>query len=68
MTAGPSLLKGDEEIKPSGRSIPQEGAIDLPEALDRLVDGQTAANTRGIVKKWPDERAKIPAAAGRRSR
>jgi len=68
MTAGPSLRKGDEEIKPSGRSIPQEGAIALPEALDRLVDGQTAPNTRGKVKKWPDERAKIPAAAGRRSR
>jgi hypothetical protein len=67
-TAGPSLLKGDEGIKPSGRSIPQDGAIDLPEALDRLVGWQTAANPRGKVKKWPDERAKIPAASGRRSR
>jgi hypothetical protein len=61
MTAGPSLLKGDEEIKPPGRSIPQEGAIDLPEPLDRPVDGQTAANKRGEVKKWPDEWAKSPA-------
>jgi len=33
------------------------------EALDRLVDGQTAANKRGEVKKWPDEWAKSPAAA-----
>jgi hypothetical protein len=68
MTAGPSLLKGDEEIELSERSIPQEGATNLPEALDPLVDGQTAANTRGKVKTWPDERANIPAAAGRRSR
>jgi hypothetical protein len=44
-----------------------EGAIDLTEALDRLVDGRGVANTRGKVKKWPDERAKIPA-AGRPSR
>ena len=62
MTAGPSLLKGDEQIKPSGRSIPQEGAIDLPEALDRPVDVQTPANKRGEVKNWPDEWAKSPAA------
>jgi hypothetical protein len=46
----------------TGRTIPQEGAIDLPEALDRLVDVQTAANKRGEVKKWPDEWAKSPAA------
>jgi hypothetical protein len=68
MTAGPSLLKGEEEIKPSGRSIPQEGEIDLPEALDRLFDGQTAANTWAKDKKRPDERARIPVAAARRSR
>ena len=43
--------------------MPREGAIDLPEPLD----GQTAANTRGRFKKWPDERAKIPA-AGRHGR
>jgi hypothetical protein len=43
-------------------SVSQEGATDLPKALDRLVDVQTAANKRGEGKKWPDEWAKSPAA------
>jgi hypothetical protein len=41
-------------------SIPQKGAIDLPEALGRLIDLQTATNKLDEVKMWPDERSKSP--------
>ena len=36
-------------------SIPQKGAIDLPEALGRLIDLQAATNKLDEVKMWPDE-------------
>jgi hypothetical protein len=41
-------------------SIPQKGAIDLPEALGRLIDLQTATNKLDEVKMWPDERSMSP--------
>jgi hypothetical protein len=41
-------------------SIQQKGAIDLPEALGRLIDLQTATNKLDEVKMWPDEWSKSP--------
>jgi eukaryotic-like serine/threonine-protein kinase len=57
------LLKGYEEMKQREKTIPEQGKIRLPEALDRLIELYTATNKPDDVKKWQAERAKYPAAA-----
>ncbi len=61
--AEPLLLKGYEEMKQREKTIPEQGKIRLPEALDRLIELYTATNKPDDVKKWQAERAKYPAAA-----
>jgi hypothetical protein len=50
-------------MKPRDKTIPPEGRVRLPEALDRLIDFYTATNKPDEVKKWQAERAKYPATA-----
>jgi eukaryotic-like serine/threonine-protein kinase len=59
--AEPLLLAGYEGLKQREKSIPPQGAIGLPEALDRLIEFSTATNKPDQVKKWQAERAKYPA-------
>ena len=47
-------------MKQREKSIPPQGAIRLPEALDRLIELTTATNKPDEVKKWQAERAKYP--------
>ena len=61
--AEPLLLKGYEEMKQREKTIPEQGKIRLPEALDRLIELYTATNKPDDVKKWQAERAKYPEAA-----
>ncbi len=58
--AEPLLLKGYEGMKQREKSIPPQGAIRIPEALDRLIELYTAIEKRDEVKKWQAERAKFP--------
>jgi hypothetical protein len=60
--AEPLLLQGYEGMKQREKTIPLEGAIRVPEALDRLIDLYTATNKPDEVKKWRAERAKYPEA------
>ena len=57
MPAGPSLLKGDEEIKPAERSTPLQGERTLRSS--RLAGGQTDANQRERSGSGPDQWAKF---------
>jgi hypothetical protein len=59
--AEPLLLKGYEGLKAREKTIPPQGAIRVPEALDRLIELYTATNKPDEVKKWQAERAKYPA-------
>ena len=61
--AEPLLLKGYEGMKQREKAIPKEGAIRIPEALDRLIELYTATNKPDEVTKWGEERAKYPAPA-----
>ncbi len=58
--AEPLLLKGYEGMKAREKAIPPQGAIRIPDALDRLIDLYTATNKPDDVKKWRAERAKYP--------
>ena len=58
--AEPLLLKGYEGMKQREKTIPQQGATRIPEALDRLIELYTATDKRDEVKKWRAERAKYP--------
>jgi tetratricopeptide (TPR) repeat protein len=58
--AEPLLLKGYEGIKQREKTIPPQGIIRLPEALDRLIDFYTATNQPDEAKKWQAEWAKYP--------
>jgi hypothetical protein len=66
--AGPLLLAGYEGMKQLGKAIPPQGAIRLPEALDRLIEFYTAINKPDEAKKWQGERAKYPAIAPRQGK
>jgi tetratricopeptide (TPR) repeat protein len=61
--AEPLLLNGYEGMKRREKTIPPDGRVRLPEALDRLIDFYTATNKPDEVKKWQAERAKYPATA-----
>jgi hypothetical protein len=61
--AEPLLLKGYEGMKARERTIPPAGRDCIPDALDRLVDLDTATDKSGEAKKWQAERVKYPNAA-----
>ena len=48
-------------MKQREKSIPPQGAIRIPEALDRLIELYTATNKPNEAAKWRAERAKYPA-------
>lgn len=48
-----------EELKQREKTIPPQGKIRLPEALDRLIES-TATKKPDDVKKWQAVRAKYP--------
>jgi len=56
--AEPLLLKGYEGMKQREKTIPPQGIIRIPEALDRLIEFSSATNKPDEVKKWRAERAK----------
>jgi tetratricopeptide (TPR) repeat protein len=56
--AEPLLLVGYEGMNQREKTIPEQGKIRLPEALDRLIEFYTASNKPDDVKKWQAERAK----------
>jgi eukaryotic-like serine/threonine-protein kinase len=56
--AEPLLLKGYEGMKAREKTIPPEAATRIPEALDRLVELDTATNKPDEVKKYQELRAK----------
>jgi eukaryotic-like serine/threonine-protein kinase len=59
--AEPLLLKGYEGMKAREKTIPVQGMIRVPEAIDRLIELYTATNKPDEVKKWHAERAKYVA-------
>ncbi len=61
--AEPPLLAGYEGMKLRESTVPEQGKVRLPEALDRLIELSTATNKPDEVKKWQAERAKYPEAA-----
>ena len=61
--AEPYLRQGFEGMKQREKAIPARNATVLPEALDRLIELETATNRPDEVKKWQAERAKYPRAA-----
>jgi eukaryotic-like serine/threonine-protein kinase len=54
------LLRGYDGLKHREKTIPEQGKIRLPEALDRLIELSAATNKPDDVKKWQTERAKYP--------
>jgi serine/threonine protein kinase len=54
------LLAGYEGMKQREKTLPEQGKIRIPEALDRLIELSTATNKPDEVKKWQAERAKYP--------
>jgi serine/threonine protein kinase/tetratricopeptide (TPR) repeat protein len=56
------LVKGYQGMKTREKAIPKQGGAELriPEALDRLIELNTAINKPEEVKKWRAERAKYP--------
>ena len=58
--AEPLLLKGYEGMKKREKTIPPQGIIRIPEALDHLIEFSSATNKPDEVKKWRAERAKYP--------
>jgi hypothetical protein len=58
--AEPLLLKGCDGMKAREKTIPPQGAIRIPEALDRLIELYTVTNKPDEVKKWQAELTKYP--------
>jgi tetratricopeptide (TPR) repeat protein len=56
--AEPLLRKGYEGLKARAKAIPWQGAIRIPEALDRLIELYTATDRLDEAKRWRAERAK----------
>ncbi|MGO9471074.1 MAG: tetratricopeptide repeat protein [Isosphaeraceae bacterium] len=61
--AEPLLRNGYVGMKQRDKTIPPQGRVRLPEALDRLIDFYTATSKPDEAKKWQAERAKYPATA-----
>ena len=61
--AEPLLLKGYKGLRQREKTIPPQGLVRLPEALDRLVEQYTATDKPDDVKKWRAERARYPKVA-----
>ena len=61
--AEPLLVAGYEGMKAREKSIPPQGKVRLPEALDRLSELYTVTNKPDEVTKWRAERAKYPSIA-----
>ena len=47
-------------MKAREKTIPPQGQVRIPEALDRLVELYTATDQPDEAKKWHAERAKYP--------
>ena len=60
--AEPLLLAGYEGMKQREKTIPEQGNVRFPEALDRLIELSMALNKPDEAKKWQAERAKYPQA------
>jgi serine/threonine protein kinase/tetratricopeptide (TPR) repeat protein len=58
--AEPLLVKGYEGMKISEETIPNDGALRIAEALDRLVELYTVIDKLDEAKKWQAEREKYP--------
>ena len=56
----PLLLKGYAGMKQREQSIRPSELLQLPKALDRLIELYSATNKPDEVKKWQAERAKYP--------
>jgi hypothetical protein len=56
--AEPLLLEGYEGMKRREKTIPPEGTICLPEAIDRLIELDTVTSRPEEAEKWQAERAK----------
>jgi eukaryotic-like serine/threonine-protein kinase len=61
--AEPLLLAGYEGMKLREKSIPEQGKIRLPEAVERLILLYEATGKKDEAAKWRLERAKYPEAA-----
>jgi serine/threonine protein kinase len=61
--AEPLLLAGYEGIKHREKTIPTQGKVRIPEALDRLIELYTETSKPDEAKKWQAERAKYPVMA-----
>ena len=61
--AGPLLRSGYEGMKQRAGTIPSQGKDRLVEALDRLIELAEATNKADDVKRWKDDKAKLPAAS-----
>jgi eukaryotic-like serine/threonine-protein kinase len=57
------LRQGYEGMKKQEKAIPARNATVLPEAIDRLIELETARDRPDEVRKWRAERAKYPQAA-----
>jgi hypothetical protein len=58
--AEPLLLQGYEGMKAREKSIPPQGTMRIPEAVDRLIELYTAINKPDEVSKWQAELARYP--------
>lgn len=56
LRASVNRLRGSEATK----TIPAQGKVRIPEALDRLIKLLTATKKPDVVKKWQTERVKYP--------
>ena len=61
--AEPCLRQGFEGMKQRQKAIPAQYATALPEALDRLIELETARNRSDELRKWRAERATYPGSA-----
>ena len=58
--AEPYLRQGYEGMKQREKAIPSPSATSLPEALDRLIELETATNRPDELRKWQADRARYP--------
>jgi serine/threonine protein kinase len=61
--AEPLLLAGYEGMKQRENTIPPQGKVRLPQAVERLIDLYTSTNKPDEVKRWRAELAKYPVVA-----
>jgi hypothetical protein len=58
--AEPLLLAGYDGMKQREKSIPPQGKVRIPEAIDRLVRLYDATGKQDDAAKWRKERARYP--------